>query len=207
MKEGKEGEWTGRRKNGVEERYEENARRLVGRNIASLPETRRYEVTLKAGNGETPVRMSLAQAVSAGVPQEAIGRDAETDAKEMERILSGLLRKSDAYLAVRQEGNGSWMSYDVFGTRTEAVASGGTGPVILMDGSASGKVISCGYGKDELLIIAMNRSEKAAVGRAMAANDGECVISFAMDRRGMLSKEMAKADEEDAKKEGTRNRY
>lgn len=191
----------------MEERYKENAERLIGRNIASLPETRRYRVRLETGNGGTSVMMSLAQASSAGVPWKAIGKDAETDGRKTERILSGLLRKSDAYLAVRQEGNGKWMSYDVFGTRTEAVTSGGTGPVILMDGSASGKVISCRCGKDGLLVIALNRSEKAAVGKAVAENDGESVIAFAMDRRRLLSQEMAKADEEDAKKEGTRNRY
>ena len=196
-----------RRKNGLEERYEENARRLVGRNIASLPETRRYEVRLKAGNGETSVRMSLAQAVSAGVPQEAIGSEAETDRKETERILSGLLRKSDAYLTVRREENGRRASHDVFGTRTEAVTSEGAEPVILMDGSASGKVISCRCGEDELLVIALNRSEKAAIGRAMSANDGEYVILLAMDRRRLLSQEMAKAGEENEESRKNRRRY
>lgn len=191
----------------MEERYEENARRLAGRNIASLPETRRYEVTLKAGNGETPVRMSLAQAVSAGVPQEAIGRDAETDRKETERILSGLLRKSDAYLAVRREENGRWASHGVFGTRTEAVTSGGAGPVILMDGSASGKVISCRCGEDELLVIALNRRERADIRKAMAEGDGKSVMRLALDRRRLLSKEMAKADDEDAGSQWKKNRY
>ena len=149
--------------------------------------------------------MSLAQAASAGVPQEAIGREAETDRKETERILSGLLRKSDAYLTVRREENERRASHDVFGTRTEAVTSGGAEPVILMDGSASGKVISCRCGEDELLVIALNRSEKAAIGRAMSANDGEYVISLAMDRRRLLSKEMAK--DEDMENVGKRNRY
>ena len=166
----------------MEERYEENARRLVGRNIASLPETRRYTERLEAGNGGTSVRTSLAQAASAGVPQEAIGREAETDRKETERILSGLLRKSDAYLAVRREENGRWASHDVFGTRTEAVTSGGAEPVILMDGSASGKVISCRCGEDELLVIAM-------------------------DRRRLLSQEMAKAGEENEESRKNRRRY
>ena len=191
----------------MEERYEENARRLAGRNIASLPETRRYEVTLKAGNGETPVRMSLAQAVSAGVPQEAIGRDAETDAKEMERILSGILRNAPAYLAVRKEENGRWTSHGVFGTRTEAVTSGGTGPVILMDGSASGKIISCSDRRGEVLVIALNRRERADVRKAMAEGDGESVMRLALDRRRLLSKEMAKAGEENEESRKNRRRY
>ena len=207
MKEGKEGEWTGRRKNGVEERYEENARRLAGRNIASLPETRRYEVRLKAGNGETPVRMSLAQAVSAGVPQEAIGRDAETDAKEMERILSGILRNAPAYLSVRTRENGDDPAFAIAGTRVETIASGNAGPVILEDGSASGKIISCSDGRGEILVIALNRSEKAAIGRAMSANDGEYVISLTMDRRRLLSQEMAKAGEENEESRKNRRRY
>lgn len=210
-KDGKEGKWAGnderRTKTKLKERYEENAERLIGRNIASLPETRRYRVRLETGNGGTSVMMSLAQAASAGVPWKAIGKDAETDERKTERILSGLLRKSDAYLTVRQEGNGRWLSYDVLGTRTEAVTSGGTGPVILMDGSASGKVISCRCGKDELLVIALNRSEKAAVGKSVAENDGESVIAFAMDRRRLLSQEMAKVDEDDEKSKGKRNRY
>ena len=193
--------------NDLEERYEENARSLTGRNIASLPETRRYTVRLEAGNGGTSVRMSLAQAASAGVPQEAIGREAETDRKETERILSGLLRKSDAYLTVRREENGRRASHDVFGTRTEAVTSGGAEPVILMDGSASGKVISCSDGRGEILVIALNRSEKAAIGRAMSANDGEYVISLAMDRRRLLSQEMAKAGEENEESRKNRRRY
>ena len=192
----------------MEERYEENARRLAGRNIASLPETRRYEVTLKAGNGETPVRMSLAQAVSAGVPQEAIGRDAETDAKETERILSGILRNAPAYLRVRMKGDeASAPDVTVCRTMTEAVSEGGEGPVILEDGSASGKVISCSDGKGEILVIALNRRERADVRKAMAEGDSESVMRLALDRRCLLSKEMAKADDEDAESKGKRNRY
>lgn len=189
----------------MEERYEENARRLAGRNIASLPETRRYEVRLKAGNGETPVRMSLAQAVSAGVPQEAIGRDAETDAKEMERILSGILRNAPAYLSVRTREDGEEPSYAIAGTRVETVATGNVGPVILEDGSASGKVISCRCGEDELLVIALNRRERADVRKAMAEGDGKSVMRLALDRRRLLSKEMAK--DEDMENAGKRNRY
>ena len=192
----------------MEERYEENARRLVGRNIASLPETRRYEVRLKAGNGETPARMSLAQAVSAGVPQEAIGRDAETDAKEMERILSGILRNAPAYLRVRMKGDeASAPDVTVCRTMTEAVSEGGEGPVILEDGSASGKIISCSDGRGEILVIALNRRERADVRKAMAEDDSESVMKLALDRRRLLSKEMAKADDEDAGSEGERNRY
>lgn len=192
----------------MEERYEENARRLVGRNIASLPETRRYEVTLKAGNGETPVRMSLAQAVSAGVPQEAIGRDAETDAKEMERILSGILRNAPAYLRIRMKGDeASAPDVTVCRTMTEAVSEGGEGPVILEDGSASGKVISCRCGNGEVLVIALNRRERADIRKAMAEGDSESVMKLALDRRRLLSKEMAKADDEDAGSQWKKNRY
>ena len=190
----------------MEERYEENARRLAGRNIASLPETRRYEVTLKAGNGETPVRMSLAQAVSAGVPQEAIGRDAETDAKEMERILSGILRNAPAYLSVRTRENGDDPAFAIAGTRVETIASGNAGPVILEDGSASGKVISCSDRRGEVLVIALNRRERADIRKAMAEGDGKSVMRFALDRKRLLSKEMAKADDEDAGSQWKKNR-
>ena len=190
----------------MEERYEENARRLVGRNIASLPETRRYEVRLKAGNGETPVRMSLSQAVSAGVPQEAIGRDAETDAKETERILSGILRNAPAYLRVRMKGDeASAPDVTVCRTMTEAVSEGGEGPVILEDGSASGKVISCSDRRGEVLVIALNRRERADVRKAMAEGDGESVMRLAIDRRRLLSKEMAK--DENMENVRKRNRY
>lgn len=189
----------------MEERYEENARRLAGRNIASLPETRRYEVRLKAGNGETPVRMSLAQAVSAGVPQEAIGSEAETDRKETERILSGILRNAPAYLSVRTRENGDDPAFAIAGTRVETIASGNAGPVILEDGSASGKVISCSDRRGEVLVIALNRRERADVRKAMAEGDSESVMRLALDRRRLLSKEMAK--DEDMENVGKRNRY
>lgn len=192
----------------MEERYEENARRLEGRNIASLPETRRYEVRLKVGNGETPVRMSLAQAVSAGVPQEAIGRDAETDAKETERILSGILRNAPAYLRVRMKGDeASAPDVTVYRTMTEAVSEGEEGPVILEDGSASGKVISCSDRRGEVLVIALNRRERADVRKAMAEDDSESVMRLALDRRRLLSKEMANADDEDVGSQWKKNRY